>query len=396
MKATRFVFLMVVVTLTMSGCEQRKLASEFVPTPSPSGDAALTTTILPIRAVTQPGEWDMDPLPPPIMTPTPPFELHPIARERMMEGYRLVEYPLVGEDRFDRADTPYQAFHSSFPAQLLPGIFPTSKRSQLPVPADVIRRIQQIREEDANRILEPLNDYSYNLYHDDMVLTQGIQVKNISVNASRTNFVMIFSNTDDTYMLHRNGIEPFNRSAGVLPVHVLDPIFVIDQLITALLVADNGGYKTQGEEVIECQMEDPECFPGQKYVVQADGNTVYSEVFIGAFVNYSLHGLWNWNDHWVVETDKTILVDGKPAAAGLERLFRWDILRGKPVYIYRNEQETGIVFDGTPTRMPYEIIVFEGYCCGSGRYNPRVLDDRVVFFAQREGVWYYAEVFFFE
>jgi hypothetical protein len=210
------------------------------------------------------------------------------------------------------------------------------------------------------------------------------------VNSSGTNFVLLFKDQDDHWLLQKQGIEPSNRSTLDLPSHVLDPLFVNDQLITALFV-ESGGFKTQGGTIVACGNEDPECQPGQKYVIQADGNTIFSYVVIGPFAGFSLHGLWKWNEHWVLETDKTLLIDGKPAREDLGQLFRWDMQGGKPVYFYRSETQTGIVYDGNPVAVPYEYIVFEGYCCGNGRYNPTVFDDRVAFFARREGVWYYVE-----
>ena len=43
--------------------------------------------------------------------------------------------------------------------------------------------------------------------------------------------------------------------------------------------------------------------------------------------------------------------------------------------------------------LPYERILFESYCCGSGRYNPCVFADRVGFFALRDNLWYYVEFY---
>jgi hypothetical protein len=320
----------------------------------------------------------------------------------MVDSHKLVEYPLIGEDRTDLSYAPYQALRASFPSQLLPGIFPTHQ----PLPTrqtrqELDRGLQDVLE-DTNRTLEPFGyrlerakvsvGKPFDLYQNGKLVQTGIAVKTLLTNPSGTNFALIFTGEQDQHwFLQVHGMQALNQIAAGLPVTILGPVFVGDQLVTACYEG-SGGYKQQGDDLVPCDMADPSCLLGQAYSLQADGETIYQEVFMGPLGGYSLRGLWSWSGHWVLETERIILVDGKPAREGLGRLYSWHMLGDQPLYFYHDGDQAGIVYTGDPVPLPYDHVVYEGTCCGNGRYDPLVFEDRVVFFARREGVWYYVEL----
>jgi len=98
----------------------------------------------------------------------------------------------------------------------------------------------------------------------------------------------------------------------------------------------------------------------------------------------------DWNGHWILETDNSIIQDGEVLnlKLGFQEMFDWDLVKDKPTYFFRKGTKVGISYDGQILPLQYEDVA-HGLCCSPGQNNPSMLDDAIQFYGKRAGVWYY-------
>lgn len=144
-----------------------------------------------------------------------------------------------------------------------------------------------------------------------------------------------------------------------------------------------------------------------KVIYTADGgkgNTPY----------YNLQGLWEYNDHWVLEhVYVTVTVDekgnttdniiGQVVRDGVllnkeysyEEVFGFQLMKGKPFYFYKENGKIGISYEGQNFIMEFEEIPRYN-CCSPAELNPRQSQNMVSFFARKGEIWYYVEIGVYE
>ena len=97
-----------------------------------------------------------------------------------------------------------------------------------------------------------------------------------------------------------------------------------------------------------------------------------------------------WEDNWILGVTDFIVIDGEilNEKHGFEEVHTWALVDNKPFYFFRKGPRAGFSYDGQFFQDYYHEIV-HGYCCGLALNNPRVSDDSIRFFGNRDGVWYY-------
>lgn len=103
------------------------------------------------------------------------------------------------------------------------------------------------------------------------------------------------------------------------------------------------------------------------------------------------------NQHWALEQDGRVVVDGEDLAARhqAERVYEFRVLDGRPLYFYDKDGLTFMNFDGRDLHYNYDQVVYQN----SGDlsvFNPGASGRVMWFYALRDGLWYYVEAGIFD
>lgn len=127
----------------------------------------------------------------------------------------------------------------------------------------------------------------------------------------------------------------------------------------------------------------------------------------------NFRGLWVYESHWFgevahIEEDPAdpnaafiiwgeIIQDGKSLnkSQGYDEAFNFQILNGKPFYLFSKGDEMGFSYDGTETALDYSKIIHY-QCCSGAAYNPSAAENMVSFFATKDSQSYYVEMGVFD
>jgi hypothetical protein len=108
-----------------------------------------------------------------------------------------------------------------------------------------------------------------------------------------------------------------------------------------------------------------------------------------------VRGLTAWGDHWVLEADNVVVIDGEILndKLGYDEVFNWQLLGGKPFYFFRQGQSVGLSYDGQTLPYRYADVIHGFLCCDPAVYNIQSSSTGVWFYAQRDGGWFLVEIF---
>jgi hypothetical protein len=135
--------------------------------------------------------------------------------------------------------------------------------------------------------------------------------------------------------------------------------------------------------------------PGQgidlEYTVWVGGEQVYKGT-APMMVTHPLRGFAVWADHWALELEDQVIVDGVDLGAelGYDKVFGFQVLGGKPFYFYEDDRTVHLSYDGETLSASYEQVV-HNQCCEMSMFNVAGNQDMVWFHALRDGLWYYVE-----
>jgi hypothetical protein len=114
-----------------------------------------------------------------------------------------------------------------------------------------------------------------------------------------------------------------------------------------------------------------------------------------------LQALWTYDGQWALEIllatpdewKGQLYVSGQLVNEqyGYEEAFGSQLLDGKLFYFYQKDGTIGISYDGQDTPLGYSQLPHY-QCCSGSAMNPQQAREMVAFFAERNGVWYHAEV----
>jgi hypothetical protein len=264
---------------------------------------------------------------------------------------------------------------------------------------EILARIQALRDSAAKRSLAQTNTALtpfgyrlesrfdpernrtlYDLYREgeDEPLLPGLaSIWRVSVNASGTEFVLIADNETGVrppYVLVRNGqVEGWDP----VPSAWLPPGYVGDTLARIT---------TTAEMTITYQVElgDP--------AVDTDTTVIYTGTAVSYGAYMPLRSFTTWDDHWVLEVDDHLIMDGQDIgqALGYDAAFGFARIGGQPFYFFEQDGQVRISYDGQTLPNAYEQV-FHNHCCEASIHNVEAGSDTVWFHALREGTWYFVE-----
>jgi hypothetical protein len=142
-----------------------------------------------------------------------------------------------------------------------------------------------------------------------------------------------------------------------------------------------------GSKLVDLKFEN-EVGPSRIWI-EIDGKPAFSMLLILDEPGDRLSG---WDDHWVLEVDGTLVIDGQLMNLewGYGEIFNWFLLEGKPFFFFEKGGQVSISYDGQELPVSYDEIIHAG-CCG-GYQNPRSSEHMVSFYARRDGWWTYVEI----
>jgi hypothetical protein len=299
--------------------------------------------------------------------------------EPMPPNISLVEYELPPEAQ--NQSPAEEIFLQYIPPQALPTVT-ESKSHSLYIPKtleDINKNLSRFGYE-----LSPIDESGLNnLYQDGSLVLKNIYLlPDLFINTTSSGERLAFfahtvkdrnksfyvENNASSYLVQNDSITLWENKPG-------NPMFTsrviwIDEELMILGLGDH----------IDLQLRD------------SNNKLVFSFVtYFGAQIPF--RQVNTWDDHWVLGISDFIVVDGKilNEINGFEEVYRWSLVDNKPFYFYRKGPRTGFSYDGKFFPVYYHEIA-HGYCCGLALNNPRLFEDSVRFFGQRDGVWYYVVV----
>ena len=106
-----------------------------------------------------------------------------------------------------------------------------------------------------------------------------------------------------------------------------------------------------------------------------------------------VEGFKSWNNDWLLLVGDYVVQSGEiiNEKFGFEEVFDWYLINDKTFYFFRKGSRIGISYDGEFLPIYYHYLP-HNYCCGLGLNNPRMIENTIRFFGQRDGIWYYVVV----
>jgi hypothetical protein len=321
--------------------------------------------------------------PDPFRTPTPTLDPQQVLLPAItaLDGLLLEQYPLARANGFD----------------LQPGSFDNNQKFYERMPSGVFVQHQDLWAEppapgldEVNAQLKAFNYHlektsgaesaRYTIYQGSQVLRDNVTYfGSIEVNSSRSDFLVPLTlDNSDVWILQKDRLEQwFGDAPRFLPVFAGDDVFAIGQ----------PGEITQNDQT------------GLGVQILKNGEPIYDLPLPYTGANKCpIQNFRAWNGAWVLETDGTVLMDGQSLADkhGYDQVFNWQVLNAKEFFLFEKDGKYGISYFGKEMPVQFDTIV--RWPCidqqGGQGYNFSARgNDRIAgFFAQKNGVWFYAEV----
>jgi hypothetical protein len=141
--------------------------------------------------------------------------------------------------------------------------------------------------------------------------------------------------------------------------------------------------------------------PEQVVTVERGGQEVFSASAGMPSPILPLQGLWTYSGHWALELVDTtadewqgqVFVDGQLIndAGAYDEAFSFQILDGKPFFLFSRAGRLGYSYDGVEVELDYDRVPHY-HCCSESVLNPVQAESMVAFFAQRGEDWFYVEI----
>lgn len=77
---------------------------------------------------------------------------------------------------------------------------------------------------------------------------------------------------------------------------------------------------------------------------------------------------------------------------GYDEIFDWNLVNEKPLFAARRAERFMLVYDGQELPVTYDDIAHGDVCCETGLYDFQPLADGALFYARRDGVWFFVRV----
>ena len=206
---------------------------------------------------------------------------------------------------------------------------------------------------------------SYDLYQGDVPVESGLSaVWPVAVNASGTDFALVVEGNRGAFLVQKGTVSQWDQLRSAFT----RPVFVGDDLVTV------------------------ETDDHLHFAVKRGGKIVYTASLPGLRVDNPIKGLWSWQNHWVLEVDGQVLVDGKSLNQdlGYEKVFGWRLLGGQPLYFFVKAGRVGVSYAGKALPHQYDEVIHYR-CCEPAAFNVAGNESMVWFHALRGETWHYVE-----
>jgi hypothetical protein len=193
---------------------------------------------------------------------------------------------------------------------------------------------------------------------------------NASVNASGTDFVLLAENAPNTKPVYLRIDSEEVQKWDPVPSGFLPEAYVGNALarITAT-----------GDLTIT-------------YQVELDGRAVYTGTALSSGAYMPLRSFTTWDDHWVLEVDDHLIMDGQDIgqALGYDAAFGFARIGGRSFYFFDQDGLVRISYGDQVLPNAYETV-FHNQCCEAAIHNVEAGPEAVWFHALRDGTWYFVE-----
>ena len=128
------------------------------------------------------------------------------------------------------------------------------------------------------------------------------------------------------------------------------------------------------------------------YQVTLDSQVAYSGTAALQGAYHPLRGFSTWDDHWVLEVDDHLIVDGEDLeeAMGWDAVFGYYVIGGQPFHFFEQDGKVRISYAGQTLPFVYDEVV-HNMCCEAAIHNVEAHEDVLWFHALRDGTWYFVE-----
>jgi hypothetical protein len=128
------------------------------------------------------------------------------------------------------------------------------------------------------------------------------------------------------------------------------------------------------------------------YQVELDGRAVYTGTALSYGAYMPLRSFTTWDEHWVLEVDDHLIMDGQDIgqALGYDAAFGFARIGAQPFYFFEQDGLVRISYGDQVLPNTYETV-FHNQCCEASIHNVEAGPDAVWFHALRDGTWYFVE-----
>jgi hypothetical protein len=213
----------------------------------------------------------------------------------------------------------------------------------------------------------------YDLYREgegEPLLAGLVSIWRVSVNASGTEFVLLAENAPNTKPVHLRITSEEVQKWDPVPSDFLPEAYVGDALARITATSDLT----------------------ITYQVELNGRAVYTGTALSYGAYMPLRSFTTWDEHWVLEVDDHLIMDGEDIgqALGYDAAFGFARIGGQPFYFFEQDGLVRISYGGQVLPNAYETV-FHNQCCEASIHNVEVGPDAVWFHALRDGTWYFVE-----
>jgi hypothetical protein len=271
-------------------------------------------------------------------------------------GLTLEEYAVV-ESEVDSPLTSGDDFRKRIPDS----VFEKHAALRSPTPKQSLDEINAALEPFGYRLEAPF----HRLYKNDELLKGDVtNFYPISMNASETDFLLRLEGSG-SYLLTKDGLTEWNISRSLSTW----PVYAKNDLISLQAEEDNSAVN-----------------------VLKNGEVIFRQALTST-VEAPVHHLQSYNGQWVLETNESVIIDGKDLreTKGYSEVFGWQTLDGRPFYFFIKDGKVGLSYNGQDLPVQYEQVI-HGVCCDLTVFNPAGNERMVWFYAVKDGVWHYVEL----
>lgn len=208
--------------------------------------------------------------------------------------------------------------------------------------------------------------------HGAVLIPDVVPATRLVPNSLGDDFALFLRTRGQIALLQREGVRQGDW-AGEYP-----PVFVGRDLV-ALQVQYPGGHVLPGTPI--------------PWSVWREGRTLFRLPVKERGANPRVKRLAAWGDHWVLEVDGDLYIDGSPLAAriGATEVFDWRLVSGYPFYFAEINHRVMPAFGGYWLPGSYDQVVHY-QCCDPALYNPWATHRSVGFWGRRGQRWYFVVV----